>query len=59
MRMFDAESQMMADLKDEGRIVTEKQFKSFRVTALRHPTLGKIVLVEDKDGVGAVIETEE
>jgi hypothetical protein len=59
MRMFDAESRMMAELKDEGRVVAEKQYPSFRVTAVRHPTLGKLVLVEDKDGNGAVVESEE
>jgi hypothetical protein len=59
MRMFDAESRMMAELKEEGRVVSEKQYPSFRVTAVRHPTLGKLVLVEDKDGNGAVVESEE
>jgi hypothetical protein len=59
MRMFDAESQMMADLKEEGRIVVEKEYPNFRVTVVRHPTLGKLVLIEDRDGNGAVVESEE
>ncbi len=59
MRMFDAEKQVVVDLKDEGKLVAEKQYPSFRVTALRHPTLGKLVIVEDVDGNGAVVETEE
>jgi hypothetical protein len=59
MRMFDAESRMMADLREEGRIVAEKEYPAFRVTTLRHPTLGKLVLIEGRDGTGAVVEVEE
>jgi hypothetical protein len=57
--MFDAEKQVMADLKEEGTLVTTKQYPAFQVVVLRHPTLGKLVLVEDKDGQGAVIEVEQ
>jgi hypothetical protein len=59
MRMFSAEPQVIADLKDEGRVVEERQFERFRVTTVRHPTLGKLVLVEDRGGAGAVVEAEE
>lgn len=59
MHMFDAEKQVMADLKEEGTLVTTKQYPAFQVVVLRHPTLGKLVLVEDKDGQGAVIEVEQ
>ena len=59
MRLFDAESQFIADLKDEGRVVDEKRYPQFVVTTVRHPTLGKLVLVEGRDGTGAMVETEE
>lgn len=59
MRMLDAERQVIADLKDESRTVAEKQFPRFRVTAVRHPTLGKLVLIEGDDGSGAMVEIEE
>jgi len=59
MHMFDAESRMMMDLKDEGRVIAEKQYPLFKVTIVRHPTLGKLVLIEDKNGDGAAVEVEE
>ena len=59
MRMIDAEAQVIADLKDEGRIVGEKAYAAFTVTMVRHPTLGKLILIEDKKGNGAMVEAEE
>jgi hypothetical protein len=59
MKMFDAEKQVAKDLKDEGRIVAERKTPSLTVTAVRHPTLGKLVIVEDTQGNGVVVETEE
>jgi hypothetical protein len=59
MRIIDAEAQVITDLKDEGRIVSEKQYPSFKITAVRHPTLGKLVLIEDGAGNGAMVEAEE
>jgi hypothetical protein len=56
--MFDAEKQVLADLKEEGEVVATKQYPAFRVVVVRHPTLGKLVLVEDRDGQGAVVEVE-
>jgi hypothetical protein len=58
MQIFDAEAQVVRDLKEEGKIIAEKQFAHFLITALRHPTLGKVVIVEDHDGKGAIVETE-
>jgi len=58
MHMFDAEKQVMADLKEEGEVVATKQYPAFQVVVVRHPTLGKLVLVEDRDGKGAVVEVE-
>jgi hypothetical protein len=59
MRMFDAEPRIIDDLKDECEIVITKQHGGYRVLAARHPTLGKVVIVEDKDGSGVIVETEE
>jgi hypothetical protein len=59
MRIIDAESQVVADLKDEGRVVAEKQYPTFKVTTVRHPTLGKLILIEGSDGNGAMVEAEE
>ena len=59
MRIIDTNAQVIADLKDEGRIVGEKQYPMFKVTTVRHPTLGKLILVEDAQGNGAMVEAEE
>ncbi|MBK1705409.1 hypothetical protein [Halochromatium glycolicum] len=58
MHMFDAEKQVIADLCEEGTVVTTKQYPSFHVIVVRHPTLGKLVLVEGRDGQGAVVEVD-
>ncbi len=59
MRMFDAESRVIQDLKDECEIIVEKDLQGFGVYAARHPTLGKVVIVVGKDGSGVIVETEE
>ena len=59
MRIIDAEAQVIADLKDEGRVVAERQYPTFQLTTVRHPTLGKLILVEGSDGKGAMVEAEE
>jgi hypothetical protein len=59
MRMFDAEPRIIFDLKDECEIIVTKRHGDYQVLAARHPTLGKVVIVEDKDGSGIIVETEE
>jgi len=59
MRTFEAEPSLIQDLKDEGQVVGSREAQDFTVTAVRHPTLGKIVLVEGPDGAGVVVETED
>jgi len=59
MRIFDAEPQIVSDLRDEGDLISEKQHRDFKVSAVRHPTLGKVIIIEGRDGSGAIVETEE
>jgi hypothetical protein len=59
MRMFDAEPQIIQDLRDEGDVIAEKERPDFKVYAVRHPTLGKVVIVQGADGSGWIVETEE
>lgn len=49
MRLFDAQANLIEDLKAESEVVAEKQGEDFRVHAVRHPTLGKLVLVVEAD----------
>ena len=58
MRLFDAVPEIIRDLLDECEIIATKEHSAFKVSAARHPTLGKMVLVESKDGDGIIIETE-
>ncbi len=58
MRLFEAEPQIIQDFKDESEIVVTKEHRAFVVTAGRHPTLGKVVIVECDDGDGIIVETE-
>ncbi|MBK1617888.1 hypothetical protein CKO42_05335 [Lamprobacter modestohalophilus] len=58
MRMFDAEKQVVADLRDEGTVMMVKQLPLFQIIIVRHPTLGKLVLIEGSDGHGAVVEVD-
>jgi hypothetical protein len=58
MRMFDAEPQVIADIKDEGEVITSKETPTFKVVAVRHPTLGRVLIVERKDGGGVIVETD-
>lgn len=59
MHMFDAESTVMDDLKDESEVLAERAGHGFKVTTTRHPTLGRLVLIEADDGTGVVVETEQ
>lgn len=59
MRIFDAEAQIIDDIRDEGELVTKKEHPDFKVYAMRHPTLGKVVVVEARDGTGMFVETDE
>ena len=58
MRMFDAESPIIRDLKEESEIQAEKRTAAVTVITARHPTLGKLVIVIGPDGTGVVVETE-
>ncbi len=59
MRMFDAESRVLNDLKDESEVLGERQGATFKVVTARHPTLGKLVIVTAPNGTGVVVETDE
>ncbi len=59
MRLLEAEPALIADLKDESDLVAEKKLPAFTVMAVRHPTLGKLVIVVAPDGTGAVVEADE
>jgi hypothetical protein len=59
MRLFDAVPQIIQDFRDECEVVATKEHPAFKVAAARHPTLGKVVIVEAKGGDGIIVEAEE
>ena len=59
MRLFDAVPEIIRDLLDECEVIATKEHPAFKVSAARHPTLGKLVIVESKDRDGIIVETEE
>jgi hypothetical protein len=59
MRTFHAEPQILRDMLDEGEVIAEQQHPDFKASAIRHPTLGKVVIVQGRDGSGVIVETEE
>jgi hypothetical protein len=59
MRIIDADAQVIAELKDEGRLVAERIYPAFTVITIRHPTLGKLVIIQAANGDGAMVTTEE
>ncbi len=59
MRTFDAEPEVLKDLREESEVVITHPHAPFKVWALRHPTLGKVVMIEGPDGSGVIVETDE
>ncbi len=59
MRLFDAAPQIMQDIKEESEIITVKERPAFKVSIARHPTMGKVVIVEGKRGDGIIVKREE
>lgn len=59
MRMIDAEPTIIRDLKEEGDVMAEKSAPGVTVVAVRHPTLGKLVIVEGPQGSGVVVEVDQ
>ncbi|NKN31720.1 hypothetical protein [Marichromatium bheemlicum] len=56
MRLFEAEPALVADLREECELVELRTRAGVEVLALRHPTLGRVVLVIMADGSGIVAE---
>jgi hypothetical protein len=59
MRMVDAEPQLVQDFLGEIEVVVTKKTPSMKVYAGRHPTLGKVVLIDSEQGDSLIVEMEE
>ena len=58
MKIIAAESQLLKDVEEEMEIITSHKTKIRDIYAGCHPTLGRIVLIIDKDKSGAIVEIE-
>jgi hypothetical protein len=59
MRIVDAEPQLVQDFLGEIEVVVSKEKPSLKVYAGRHPTLGKVVIVDSEHGDSIIVEMEE
>lgn len=59
MRLIDAESSLLRDLREESDVIAEKTHAGVTVVIARHPTLGRLVLIKTHDGQGLVVEADE
>lgn len=59
MRMVDAEPQLVRDFLGEIEVVVSKKKPSMTVYAGRHPTLGKVVIIDSEQGDSIIVEMEE
>lgn len=59
MRLVDGESKLVDDLLDESEVLLQRTLDGVTVFAMRHPTLGKMVIVRTTDGPGLVVEVDE
>jgi hypothetical protein len=50
---------LIQDLLEETRVTVSKVLSGLTVHAGQHETLGKVVIIEQADGRGAIVETEE
>jgi len=59
MRLFDSVLHILQDIKEESEIISAKKRPAFKVSIARHPTMGKVVIVEGKRGDGIIVKREE
>jgi hypothetical protein len=59
MRLVDVESQLVKDFIDEIEVIVTKDNASMAVYVGRHPTLGKVVVIENKEGDSFIVEVDE
>ena len=59
MRIIDAEPQLIKDFVDEIEVIVTKENPFIIVQAGRHPVLGKVVVIESKNGDGLIVEMDE
>ena len=58
MRIVDAEPELIRDFIDEIDVIASRSGPSFKVVVGRHATLGRVVVVQDEDGKGMIVEIE-
>jgi hypothetical protein len=58
MRIVEAERDLIQDLLGETQVSVSKTIQDLTIHAGHHETLGKVVIIEQADGAGAIVETD-
>jgi hypothetical protein len=58
MRIVDAEPELVQELLEETQVSETRARSNFTVHVGHHPTMGKVAIVEGKNGQGVVVELE-
>lgn len=58
MRIIDAEPQLVTEILEEMTVSQSRRRPAFTVYIGHHRLLGRLVVVEGKDGSGAIVELE-
>ena len=58
MRIIDAEPQLLAEILEEMAVINTHPKKRYTVYTGRHPELGRMIIIESRDG-SAIIEIDE
>jgi len=59
MRIVDSDPQLIKDMMDEIKIIAIKEQPSMTIHAGRHPVLGRVVVIEGRDGDSVIVEVDE
>lgn len=58
MKIIDAEPQLLSEVIDEMTVTESRKRSAITVHVGYHRLLGRLVVVEDKDGAGLIVELE-
>jgi hypothetical protein len=59
MRIVEAEPELIQDLLGETQVSITKTVRDMVIRAGHHETLGRVVIIEQADGRGAIVEVDE
>lgn len=58
MKIIDAEPQLVGEILEEIRVTESRKKSAFTVHIGHHRLLGRLVVIESKDGAGVIVELD-